>query len=181
MRTRSRRRGSARRPDAARGGVRHHQAAQFRPRLYQALKSFDVSVNQLGLDYLDLYLIHWPVPSKNLFVADMACAGPPEAGRACPVDRGIQLHAATPAACVGRNRGRAGAEPGRTASPVPAARIARLRRAAGIVTQSWSPLGRGHLPDIPAIRELLPSMARAGRKSCCAGILRRDWPSSRRS
>jgi 2,5-diketo-D-gluconate reductase A len=34
----------------------------------QALKAFDVSLAQLGLDYVDLYLIHWPVPAKDLYV-----------------------------------------------------------------------------------------------------------------
>lgn len=29
------------------------------------LKEFEQSMNQLGLDYLDLYLIHWPIPLKN--------------------------------------------------------------------------------------------------------------------
>lgn len=32
------------------------------------LKSFDVSMRKLGLDTLDLLLIHWPAPHKNLFV-----------------------------------------------------------------------------------------------------------------
>ncbi len=34
----------------------------------QALGAFDASVKRLGLDYLDLYLIHWPVPSRDAYV-----------------------------------------------------------------------------------------------------------------
>lgn len=33
-----------------------------------ALRAFDVSLRELSLDYVDLYLIHWPVPSKDLYV-----------------------------------------------------------------------------------------------------------------
>jgi diketogulonate reductase-like aldo/keto reductase len=32
----------------------------------QALRAFDTSLKRLGLDYVDLYLIHWPVPGKRL-------------------------------------------------------------------------------------------------------------------
>jgi diketogulonate reductase-like aldo/keto reductase len=31
------------------------------------LRAFDESLTRLGLDYVDLYLIHWPVPSKDLY------------------------------------------------------------------------------------------------------------------
>ncbi|MDQ0429204.1 diketogulonate reductase-like aldo/keto reductase [Planomicrobium stackebrandtii] len=35
---------------------------------YEAtLTAFDESMEKLGLDYLDLYLIHWPLPSKGKF------------------------------------------------------------------------------------------------------------------
>jgi len=33
-----------------------------------AIKGFDHSVKRLGLDYLDLYLIHWPSPRRDLYV-----------------------------------------------------------------------------------------------------------------
>jgi diketogulonate reductase-like aldo/keto reductase len=33
-----------------------------------ALRAFDDSLDRLGLDYVDLYLIHWPVPSRDMYV-----------------------------------------------------------------------------------------------------------------
>lgn len=32
------------------------------------LKAFETSIGLLGLDYVDLYLIHWPTPAKDTFV-----------------------------------------------------------------------------------------------------------------
>jgi diketogulonate reductase-like aldo/keto reductase len=34
----------------------------------KALKAFDSSLKKLSLEYIDLYLIHWPLPMKNLYV-----------------------------------------------------------------------------------------------------------------
>ncbi|MEP6479106.1 MAG: aldo/keto reductase [Rhodoglobus sp.] len=33
-----------------------------------AFDAMDLSLEKLGLDYVDLYLIHWPVPSRDLYV-----------------------------------------------------------------------------------------------------------------
>ena len=33
-----------------------------------ALDAIDLSLEKLGLDHVDLYLIHWPAPSRDLFV-----------------------------------------------------------------------------------------------------------------
>jgi 2,5-diketo-D-gluconate reductase A len=33
-----------------------------------ALRAFDESLGKLGLDYLDLYLIHWPAPGRDRYV-----------------------------------------------------------------------------------------------------------------
>ncbi|MGW1159452.1 aldo/keto reductase [Streptomyces sp. NPDC002513] len=32
------------------------------------LRAFDTSLEKLGLEYVDLYLIHWPLPSRGTFV-----------------------------------------------------------------------------------------------------------------
>jgi len=34
----------------------------------QTLEAFEASLQRLGLDYLDLFLIHWPAPDKDLYV-----------------------------------------------------------------------------------------------------------------
>jgi 2,5-diketo-D-gluconate reductase A len=34
----------------------------------RTLRAFDVSLDKLGLDYLDLYLIHWPTPAADKYV-----------------------------------------------------------------------------------------------------------------
>ncbi|GGC73003.1 aldo/keto reductase [Hoyosella rhizosphaerae] len=38
----------------------------------RALRAFEDSLVRLGLDYIDLYLIHWPKPAENLYVDTFA-------------------------------------------------------------------------------------------------------------
>ena len=33
-----------------------------------AMRAFDTSLTKLGLDQIDLYLIHWPIPQRDLYV-----------------------------------------------------------------------------------------------------------------
>jgi diketogulonate reductase-like aldo/keto reductase len=37
----------------------------------QAMRGFEASLAKLGLEYIDLYLIHWPLPMKGL--ATLTC------------------------------------------------------------------------------------------------------------
>ena len=108
-----------------------------------ALKAFDHSIKRLGVDYLDLYLIHWPSPRRDLYVASWrALARLKDEGRArsigvsnfgvehlqrlidetgvTPVLNQVELHP--------HFQQRA---------------LIETHKALGIATQSWSPLGQG--------------------------------------
>jgi 2,5-diketo-D-gluconate reductase A len=107
-----------------------------------ALRAFDGSMRLLGLDVLDLYLIHWPVPAKDRYR---------ETWRALE-----QIYADGRVRSIGvsnftvEHLGRLLAD----ASVVPAVNqveihpgftqeeLRALHHEHGIVTESWSPLGR---------------------------------------
>ncbi len=120
----------------------------------QTLRAFDESLTRLGLDFVDLYLIHWPSPHRGLFVDTWkAFIRLREEGRArsigvsnftvehldqlisetgvAPVLNQIELH--------------------------PRFQQRDLRHAhaeRGIATQSWSPLGQGQLLTDPVITRI---------------------------
>ena len=115
------------------------------------LRAFDASIERLGLDYVDLYLIHWPTPEFDTYL---------DTWRAMEtLVKDGRLRAA----------GVSNFQPAHlqrvldTSELVPAANqielhpglqqhgLRALHDEHGIATEAWSPLGRGALLDDPVI------------------------------
>ena len=115
------------------------------------LKAFDASMQRLGMDYLDLYLIHWPVPAKDAYVDTFkAFAHLRDQGRI-------------------RSIGVSNFEPEHLRKLIDATGIVpavnqielhprlqqhelrELHAQLGIATEAWSPLGQGSLLTNPAV------------------------------
>lgn len=109
----------------------------------RAVGGLDASLRRLGLDYVDLLLIHWPLPSRDLYIDTWQTFA---ALLASGKTRSIGVSNFKPA-----HLDRLVAETGVTPAvnqielnPTLARTAARAYNAAhGIITQSWSPLGRG--------------------------------------
>jgi 2,5-diketo-D-gluconate reductase A len=116
-----------------------------------ALAAFDASLGRLGLDFVDLYLIHWPVPSEDRFV---------ETWRAFE-----RIHDEDRARTIGVSNFRvedlerleAETETLPTVNQIelhPRFQQAELRAwhaEHGVATEAWSPLAQGDLLDEPTI------------------------------
>ncbi|MCU1542540.1 MAG: aldo/keto reductase [Microbacteriaceae bacterium] len=132
------------------------------------IEGFERSLEALGLEHVDLYLIHWPCPERGLYVESwLSMEGLFADGRARSI--GVSnflphhLRAVTDAATV-----------------VPAVNQIELHpyyqqreadsfgREQGIVTEAWSPLGRGSLVDDPGVE----AIAGANGKTLAQVILR---------
>lgn len=115
------------------------------------LKAFEASLRRLGLDHVDLYLIHWPVPGEDRFL---------DTWRAFE-----RIHAEEAARTIGVSNFRvedlerleAEASMLPTVNQIelhPLLQQTELRGfhlAHEIATEAWSPLGRGRLLDDPTI------------------------------
>jgi 2,5-diketo-D-gluconate reductase A len=115
------------------------------------LRAFDDSLKRLQVDYVDLYLIHWPAPRRDLYVDTWrAFARLRQEGRARSI--GVSNFAAEH---LDRLIGETGVVPALNQVELHPRFQQRSLRAAdaghGIVTQSWSPLGRGTLLNDPVI------------------------------
>ncbi|TFB46284.1 aldo/keto reductase [Cryobacterium tagatosivorans] len=118
----------------------------------KAIAGLDDSLARLGLDYIDLLLIHWPVPQRGLFVSTWQTF---EALVASGKARSIGVSNFKPAH-LDRLLAEAGIVPAVNQielNPyVTRAEQREYNAAHGIVTESWSPLGQGtELLDEPLL------------------------------
>ena len=109
----------------------------------RALRVADESLKRLGMDAVDLYLIHWPAPKQDLYVESWrALIALRDAGKA----RSIGVSNFNPDH-LDRLESETGIIPAVNQIELhPRFQQQRLREyhaAKGIVTQSWSPLGQG--------------------------------------
>lgn len=125
-----------------------------------ALRAFDATMDRCGLDYLDLYLIHWPLPAMDAYVETWkALIRLRDEGRVRSI--GVanfhepHLRRLIDETGVAPALNQIELHPSLTQE-----RMRAVNRQLGIVTQSWTPLGRGDSFDAPAIRD---AAARTGR------------------
>jgi diketogulonate reductase-like aldo/keto reductase len=113
----------------------------------EALRAFDRSLGELALDYVDLYLIHWPVPSVDRYVETWRALGKILAdgrARAIGVSNFGEEH-------LTRLLNETGVVPAVNQVELhpwlQRSSLVDFHRRNGIVTQAWSPLARGKLFD----------------------------------
>jgi len=124
------------------------------------LAALDTSLANLKLDYLDLYLIHWPVPSRGLYVESWRAL---EKIRSDGLARSIGVSNFTPAT-LRRLLTETDTVPALNQVELhprlPQAQVREFDARHGIATQAWSPLAHGQLTCDPTVAAVA---ARHGR------------------
>lgn len=118
------------------------------------LAAFDASLERLGLDVLDLYLIHWPMPENGMFVETWSALEELRAGgrvRAIGVSnfRAEDLATLASAGLSTPAINQVEAHPLLTQVS-----LREYHRAHGILTEAWSPLAQGEVLDLPEVTDI---------------------------
>ncbi|TFV60414.1 aldo/keto reductase [Mycobacterium sp. PS03-16] len=118
------------------------------------LAAFDASRSRVGVDYLDLYLIHWPVPERDLYIETFrAFAKLREEGRIRSI--GVSnfepehLHRLVDATGIVPAVNQVELHP-----LLPQHELRETHAQLGIATEAWSPLGQGSLLTNPTVTEV---------------------------
>lgn len=124
------------------------------------LRAFDASMSRLGLDYLDLYLIHWPKPAQNTFVDTFkAFAHLRDQGRIRsigvsnfePEHLGVLIDATGIVPAVNQIE---------LHPRFPQKELREVHAQHGIATEAWAPLGQGALLKEPLVTEVAETLGR---------------------
>lgn len=119
-----------------------------------ALEAFDRSLDLLGLDFVDLYLIHWPVPSQDRYVETwQAFEQILESGRARAI--GVSNFQVPHLERLFSDTQIIPAVNQIELQPyLPQAELTAFHRQHGIVTEAWSPLAKAELLEEPVLLEI---------------------------